>query len=218
MLLLARNKAIFDADILIHLVKTNSIDLVIELFDVIYISDYVNNVEIKKDTEEQRELAKLINVGKLKVLEYPKLTEQQRTIYKETVKVLEANTIEGKVNEGEKITACFAKACNIYYYMSDDNKAAPYIASLAGVDIVNFCDLLYLHIAVKGKEQSEQLKKAYLDFIGLYEKGKEPNIIKKDGEIIEFRDVMGRCYDRFNENKNLKALLELLIKINSYNR
>jgi hypothetical protein len=188
---------------------------VIELIDVIFVSDYVYNVEIKKDTEECRKMTKLINSGKLVVLEYPKLTEQQKRTYRETVKVLEANTTKEKVNEGEKITACFAKACNIYYYMTDDNKAAPYIVSLAGVDIVNFCDLLYLYIAVKGKEHADRLRKAYSDFIGLFDQGKEPNIIKQNGSILDFRDVMARCYDRFKDNKNLVDLLELLKRLKS---
>lgn len=215
MLLLARNKAIFDADILLHLVKTNTIDLVIELFDVIYVSDYVYDVEIRKHTDEHRKLTKLINSDKLIVLTYSKLTEPQKKAYRETVKVLESKTSKDKVNEGEKVTAGFTKACNIYYYMSDDNKAALYIASLAGVDVVNFCDLLYLYIAVKGKEHADKLKKAYSDFVGLFDPGKEPNILKQDGRVIEFKDVIARCYDRFRDNKNLADLLELLKRIQS---
>lgn len=214
-LLLARNKAIFDADILIHFVKTDAINLVIELFGAIYVSDYVFNVEIKKDTMEYRRLSKLSNTGKLVTLGFHKLTEQQKKIYRETVIVLEANTKKDSVNEGEKVTASFAKACNIYYYMSDDNKAAPYIVSLTGIDVVNYCDLLYLYIVVKGKEHADRLRKIYSDFIALFDHGKEPNIIKKDGQVIEFKDAIGRCFDRFKRSKNLTDFLELLKRIHS---
>ena len=46
---MARIKAIFDADILIHLVKTNAINFAIETLGIIYVSDYVYQHEIKKD-------------------------------------------------------------------------------------------------------------------------------------------------------------------------
>lgn len=55
---MARNKAIFDADILINLVRTNSFDYLVSHFDKIYVADYVWNVESKKNTEEERFLEK----------------------------------------------------------------------------------------------------------------------------------------------------------------
>jgi len=124
---LARNKAVFDADILFHLIETEFIDSVIELFDTVFVSDYVYDVEVKKNTAEAKKLEKLKNSDKLKILEYGKLTDLQKMIYRETIKVIEKSSTEDQVNEGEKITASFAKAHNIYYYMSDDNKAAPHI-------------------------------------------------------------------------------------------
>ena len=41
MRVLARNKAIFDADILINMVKTKSLDYLTGIFEKIYISGYV---------------------------------------------------------------------------------------------------------------------------------------------------------------------------------
>jgi len=51
-------KAIFDADILIHLVKTKAIDLAIDSIDSIYISEWVYNNEIKKSTDEGKRIEK----------------------------------------------------------------------------------------------------------------------------------------------------------------
>lgn len=52
--MLARNKAIFDADILINMVRTKSLEYLISMFEQIYVSDYVWNAEIKEATEEKK--------------------------------------------------------------------------------------------------------------------------------------------------------------------
>lgn len=48
-----QKKAVFDADILINLVKTNSFDYLGSHFDKIYVADYVWNTEIKNNTDEK---------------------------------------------------------------------------------------------------------------------------------------------------------------------
>lgn len=85
---MARVKAIFDADILIHLVKTDSIELAIEVLEVLYISEYVYQEEIKKDTQEGKQIEKLKNKGQIKILSYSGLTSPQKKIYEETYKLL----------------------------------------------------------------------------------------------------------------------------------
>lgn len=54
-----RVKAIFDADILIHLVKTNAIGFAIDILEQIYISEYVYEHEINKTTNEGKKIQKL---------------------------------------------------------------------------------------------------------------------------------------------------------------
>ena len=141
----------FDPNIiLIHLLKTNAINFAIEALGIIYVSDYVYQNEIKKDTPEGKAIEKLKNSGNIKIILYSGLTPVQKKVYKETYKLLKKEDVsenpeDNPINEGERVTASFAKACNIYYYMSDDNRASSQIRSLASVDIVNFCDIL-LHL------------------------------------------------------------------------
>jgi len=209
---LARVKAIFDADILIHLVETDSIKFALETLECIFVSEYVYQYEIKKDTEVGRKIKKLKNTEKIKILQYRRLTSQQQKVYRETYKLLKKEDIsvdpeENPINEGERITAAFAKSCNIYYYMSDDNRAAPYIKSLAAVEVINFCDILFLYLWVFGKDDIEQLRKNYKSFINSYDADKIPRIIKDKGSILTFEKMMGRCYDKFHNSDRLKGLI-----------
>lgn len=209
---MARIKAIFDADILIHLVETDSIKFALETLNCIYISEYVYQHEIRKGTETKKVIGKLINTGKVKILTYDSLTTKQRFVYKETDRLLQRETIsedleKNPINEGERRTAAFAKACNIYYYMSDDNKAAPYIKSLAAVEVINFCDILFLYLWIFGKDDIEQLRIRFKSFVDSYDEDKIPNIIKLKGELLPFAEVMGRCYDKFHNSNNLQALM-----------
>jgi len=149
---LARNKAVFDADILINMVKTGSLDYLTGIFDQIYISDYVWKQEIKNETEEYKAIKKLVNKGFIVILDYKKLTTKQREFYLNAYDILKNRAPSDIVNEGERITAAFAKAHSIPYYMSDDNKAAPFIKSLSAVEVVNYCDLLYIAYVVKPED------------------------------------------------------------------
>ncbi len=210
---MARVKAIFDADILIHLVKTKSIEFTIETLGSIYISDYVYEHEIKKDTTEGRKIEKLKNGQKIKILEHGKLTGIQKKVYSETYKLLKNeddsyNPGENPINEGERVTAAFAKACNIYYYMSDDNRASSHIRSLAAIDIVNYCDILFLHLFVFGKLKINELRRSYNDFIDLYDKDKIPRILKSNGNVCSFEEMMEITYSKFYKYNNLKVLLD----------
>ena len=139
---MARNKAIFDADILINVVKTKSVEYLILVFEQIYVSDYVWNCEIKENTQEYPVLKSMLNRGFIKILEFSKLTVVQQGIYKNAYQILKTQTLPEFVNEGEKITAAYAKAHNVAYYISDDNKAAPHIRSVANIEVINYCDLL----------------------------------------------------------------------------
>ncbi|MGH4138638.1 hypothetical protein [Clostridium sp.] len=214
---MARIKAVFDADILIHLVKTKSFEFAIETLGCLYISDYVYEHEIKKDTIEGRKIDKLKNSQKIKILEYDKLTYIQKKVYAETYKLLKNeddsyNPGENPINEGERVTAAFAKACNIYYYMSDDNRASSHIRSLAAIDIVNYCDVLFLHLYVFGKLKINELRKSYNDFINLYDKDKVPRILKNKGDVCSFEDMMQITYSKFHKYNNLKLLLDNVLE------
>lgn len=210
---MARVKAVFDADILIHLAQTKSIEFALEALGCIYISDYVYEHEIKKDTPEGKQIERLKNSGKIEILEYNRLTEAQKRIYKETYKLLKREDIsdepnENPINEGERVTASFAKACNIYYYMSDDNRASSHIRSLASVDIVNFCDILFLHLFIFGKAKISELREIYKSFVALYDSDKIPRILKDKGVVHSFENMMGISHVKFHKNTNLKRLLD----------
>lgn len=208
-----RVKAIFDADILIHLVKTNAIDFAIDTIEQIYISEYVYEREINKNTNEGKRIQKLKNSGKLKILSDKLLTPRQKNVYNETYKLLKDNNVsihhdDNIINEGERVTASLAKASNIYYYMSDDNRAAPHISSLAAVDIINYCDILYMHLDVYNKCEKDRLKKCYEDYINLYDSDKIPKVVRNKDKVCTFVEMMGRCFSKFQQKPNLKRLLD----------
>jgi hypothetical protein len=210
---LARVKAIFDADILIHLVKTNAIEFAIETLGILYIGDFVYQQEIKKDSLEGKKIEKLKNSRKIQIIEFNSLTDVQKKVYRETYKLLKREEISEKpqdnpINEGERITASYAKACNIFYYMSDDNKASSHIRSLASVDIVNYCEILFLHVYIYRKLRIEELRKSYGSFVDLYDKDKIPRILKNKGVLRTFEEMMAVSYDKFHSNSNLKRLLD----------
>lgn len=206
---MARVKAIFDADILIHLVKTNALEFAFTALGAMYISEYVYNQEIRKDTVEGRSIEKLKNSGRIQVLTFDKLTKAQKRIYMETYKLLKKENISGNpINEGERVTASFSRACNIYYYMSDDNKASSHIKSLTSVDIVNFCDILFMQAYIFGEERKAELKECYNRFVSLYDTNRIPKVLQEKGVLRSFGNMMGFCYDKFHKNDNLKRLLE----------
>lgn len=209
---MARVKAIFDADILIHLVKTKAINFATMTLGEICVSEFVYQQEIDKGTIEGKQIEKLKNSGKIKVLTYHGLTEVQKRIYNETYKRLRKEDVrinpeDNPINEGERVTASFVKACNIYYYMSDDNKAAPHIRSLTAVEIVNFCDILFITLFIFQKTYISELRNSYNNFIDLYDPDKIPRILKEKGNVRNFEDMMKVCYDKFHQNSNLKRLL-----------
>lgn len=206
-------KAIFDADILIHLIDTDSIELALETMDYIYISEYVYLCEIREGTKASKLIKKQINKQRIMILKFEGLTSQQKKVYMETYRLLKREDISNDpyrnpINEGERVTAAFAKACNIYYYMSDDNIASPYIRSLTAIEVVNFCDLLYIYIRIFGKGYKEKLEECYNSFVNSYNEEKRPRIVKNNGMLITFIEMMGRCYDKFNKSDKLGALLK----------
>lgn len=127
------------------------------MFDQIYISDYVYLKEIKDGTSEMQAVNKMIKNGKVKILYIKKLTSAQQKIYKEAYDTLKNQTTLGFINEGERVTASYANAHKVSYYMSDDNKAAPYIRSLTSIEVINFCDLLYIALMIN-RDQLKELK------------------------------------------------------------
>lgn len=99
--------------------ETDSIKFALETLECIFVSEYVYQYEIKKDTKVGRKIEKLKNTEKIKILQHEGLTSQQQKVYRETYKLLKKEDIsvdpeENPINEGERITAAFAKACNIY--------------------------------------------------------------------------------------------------------
>lgn len=206
---MARKKAIFDTDILINMVKTGSLEYLTDIFEQIYVSDYVWNQEIKEGTAECKILNKMRNKRFIVVLEYSKLTEKQKGYYINAYNILKDKASEEYVNEGERITAAFAKAHNVTYYMSDDNKASPFILSLADVEVINYCDLLYIAYSLK----NDDLKKIY-DFysmyISLFEEGCVPNLLRdKNGNTLKFSSMIAKAYDKFKKSNKLSELLKL---------
>jgi len=206
---LARNKAIFDADILINVVKTKSVEYLISVFEQIYVSDYVWNCEIKEDTQEYPVLKNMLNRGFIKILEFSKLTVVQQGIYKNAYQILKTQTLPEFVNEGERVTAAYAKAHNVAYYMSDDNKAAPHIRSVANIEVINYCDLLY--IAYIGNEDDyKTLGEFYSTYLGTFKNGQVPKSVKsRNGTVLSFDEVLVRVCNKFEKNKQLSALVDL---------
>jgi len=109
------------------------------------------------------------------------------------------NPAENPINEGERITAAFAKACNIYYYMSDDNKASSHIRSLATVEVANYCDILFLHLFVFDKVKIKELRESYNHFIKLFDEDKIPRVLKNNGKLYRFEEMMGIAYSKFEK-------------------
>lgn len=209
---MARNKAVFDADILINLVKTNSFDYLASQFEMIYVADYVWNNEIKNNTDEKRFLQKKLNQGLLVLLEYSQMTPNQKKIYSEAYKILNQLGLADFVNEGEKITASFAKAFSVAYYMSDDNKAATYIKDYAAVSIINFCDLLYMAYCIQDNDL-EKILNYYITYLSIFNQGFLPKTIRgKNGQALDFAEIMAKCSDKFTKNTQLSALLNLLLE------
>jgi len=190
---------------------TGSLDYIIEIFDEIYVSDYVFDVELRNYDTLRNRIKKLVNKDKIKILYYKDLTSDQKKIYMNAKNILDRRTTDEYVDEGEKITACYANAHKVYYYMSDDNKAAPYIRSLTGVEVINYCDLLYISYKVNPMHISE-LSKFYQKYIGLFEDDHIPGILRnKSGERKEFSEVMAMCFDKFQRNEKLSRYLDLLV-------
>ncbi len=206
---MARNKAVFDADILINMVKTGSLDYLTGIFDRIYISDYVWKQEINNETEEYKAIKKLVNKGFIAILDYKKLTPKQREFYLNAYDILKKRAPSDFVNEGERITAAFAKAHSIPYYMSDDNKAAPFIKSLSAVEVVNYCDLLYIAYVIK-PEEIKRLSDFYSEYLSVFEDGLPRAVKDKSGKVLDFIGIIAKCYDKFKKSQELTSLLKLL--------
>jgi len=206
---LARNKAIFDADILINMCKTGSLEYLISIFDKIYISDYVWEQEIKNDTQTYKAIKKLMNKGVVEELDFKKLTPKQKEFYLNAYEILKNKAPSDCVNEGERVTAAYAKAHSIPYYMSDDNKAAPFIKSLSAVEVINYCDLLYISYYLNSKE-IKQLSAFYNQYLSIFEIGLPKAVKDKSGKVLDFAGIIARCYDKFNKSRELTELLKLL--------
>ncbi|MDK2801436.1 MAG: hypothetical protein PWQ37_1315 [Candidatus Petromonas sp.] len=209
---MARNKAIFDADILINLIKTNSIDYILNHFEQIYISDYVFENELIDGTAEKKKIKKLINQKLIKVLYRSDLTPIQRKIYYEAYNTLEEHTYTEVINEGERITASYASAHKVCYYMSDDNKAAPHIRTLTNIEVINYCDLLYISYRIN-EDDAIILNEFYNSYISIFDEDKIPRTIKKrDKSIRTFPEMMAKCCLKFEKNQRLFEYLNLMIK------
>jgi hypothetical protein len=210
---LARNKAIFDADILINMVRTKSLDYLISMFEQIYVSDYVWNEEIKEGTEEKKVLVKLANKGFIVLLYYDNLTYKQQAIYRLAYNILKNKAPSEYVNEGEHRTASFAKAHSIAYYMSDDNKAAPYIKSITEVSVINYCDLLLMAYSTNN-EDVKLISDYYSAYLIQFEKGCLPKtVLDKVGQPLDFPTIMAKSSDKFSKNSQLSNFLKLLMDI-----
>lgn len=180
--------AVFDADILFHIVQTGYQFYAKQLISKFYIADYVYDYEIKKATREGKAIELLEEMKIVEILYKKDLEDHQRVIYDAAVDILDRQPIQ----EGEKITA------------------ASFIKVSAGVNIINFCDLLLMYLYVFGKSSVADLISYYDKFVKLYEIGKEPNLIKDNGRVLPFKDVMTRCMIKFMQEDELKSMLESL--------
>ena len=208
--MLARNKAIFDADILINMVRTKSLEYLISMFEQIYVSDYVWNAEIKEATEEKKVLSKLINKNFIVLLYYDKLTDKQQAIYRQAYDILKSKAPLGYINEGERRTASFAKAHSVAYYMSDDNKAASYIKSLTEVTVINYCDLLFMAYSINN-EDVRQISDYYSEYLMQFEKRCLPKALSdKMGQPLDFPTAMAKSSDKFSKSSQLMEFLLIL--------
>lgn len=208
---MARNKAVFDADILINLVNTKSIDYILNQYEQVYISYYVLDSEIKAGTQERKKIDKLINRSLIKVLYVKDLTDIQRKFYYEAYNTLHDPQYIDEINEGERITASFASAHKIHYYMSDDNKAAPHIRALTKIEIINYCDLLYISYRID-IEGAQTLKDFYDSYLSLFDVDKIPRVVRnRNGTTRTFPEMMAKSYDKFDQNEKLSRYLNLMI-------
>jgi hypothetical protein len=96
--------------------------------------------------------------------------------------------------------------------MSDDNKAAPHIRTLTNVEVINYCDLLYISFRINNQDV-KVLNEYYKAYINLYEKERIPYILRnKDGTVRTFPQIMAYCYDKFNKSEKLLEYIKLIIK------
>jgi hypothetical protein len=161
---------------------------------------------------EKNKVQKLINKGKVKIIYFKDLTYTQQRLYLEAKKVLDNKTTADYIDEGEKVTVCYANAHKVYYYMSDDNKATPYIRTLTNIEVINYCDLLYISYRIN-KQDVDQLNNFYKKYMGLFEDKHVPGkLVDNKGKVMKFSTVMGMCFDKFNNSDRLSRYLELLIK------
>lgn len=199
-----RIKAIFDADILFRIVQTGYQFHLQQIVETIYISEYVYEQEITKETLEGKAILKLEQMKMIKVLRIKDLNDEEKCIYEDSMQKMECLPIQA----GEKTTAAFSRVYNLDYYMSDDNKASSFIKSKIGVNIINYCDLLMLYLMKNGREYIDELNHFYEKFKLTFEVGKEPRLIKQDGKTLVFKDVMKRCLEKFKKEKDLDELLK----------
>jgi hypothetical protein len=180
------------------------------MFEQIYVSDYIWDVEIKEATEEKKVLTKLINKSFIVLLHYDKLTDKQQAIYRQSYDILKNKAPIGYINEGELRTASFANAHSVAYYMSDDNKAAPYIKSFIEVTVINYCDLLYMAYIIND-EDVRQIFEYYSEYLMQFEKGCLPKtLLDKVGQPLDFPTAMAKSSDKLSKNSRLTEFLIML--------
>ncbi len=94
--------------------------------------------------------------------------------------------------------------------MSDDNKAAPYISSLADVSVINYWDLLYIAYSSDSKNV-KQIADYFFDYLSIFG-GHTPKILlDKSGGMLDFPTVMAKCSDKFSKSRQLSDLLSILM-------
>lgn len=158
----------------------------------------------------KEDTSKLINKNFIVLLNYDKLTDKQQAIYRQAYDILKSKVPLGYVNEGERRTASFAKAYSVAYYMSDDNKAAPYIKSFTEVMVINYCDLLFMAYSINN-EDVRQISDYYSEYLMQFEKGCLPKaLLDKVGQPLDFPTAMAKSSDKFSASSQLMEFLILL--------
>lgn len=96
------------------------------------------------------------------------------------------------------------------YYMSDDNKGATYIKEYADVAIINYCDLLFIAYSIQD-DDFEKILNFYIAYLSMFPQGFMPKTIRvKNGQALDFAEIMAKCSDKFAKNIQLSALLVLI--------
>lgn len=139
--------AISDADVMIKLCKAGYLNILGEIFEVIYVPMVVFN-EVQEKTDGHKNYADLTiarSDGWLVVIAEEDLKTEQRKTYKSFLK-----SYDDMLDRGELHAAALANEIKIEIILSDDNNAKRIINHLFQINGLAYWELIYLYSRIKG--------------------------------------------------------------------